>query len=237
MSAVNPPQRIGVIDRRAMTVEEIDVFIPRPHALAANPRAGLAYSASLAENRMAVVDPAAEEVELRPLPVPAGHAGHAMHGAMEGMVHTVVDFDVSPDGRTLVASGEVSRELLVFDITDPRAPRLVKQVPVEARPWEPRFTSDGRWVWLSNLGANAVTLLDARGWSVAAVIRGEGLSEPYGVAVSPDDRWVYVTNSNLKGAYPGENGTLVVIDAAARAIAAVIPVGRNPTGVGTNVRR
>ena len=36
MAAVNPPQRIGRIDRTSMEVEEYDVFIPRPHALLAS---------------------------------------------------------------------------------------------------------------------------------------------------------------------------------------------------------
>jgi hypothetical protein len=34
MAAVNPPPRIGVIDRSDMALEEVDVFFPRPHAIA-----------------------------------------------------------------------------------------------------------------------------------------------------------------------------------------------------------
>ena len=33
MAAVNPPQRIGVIHRPSMELQEVDVFFPRPHAL------------------------------------------------------------------------------------------------------------------------------------------------------------------------------------------------------------
>ena len=33
MKAVNPPQRIGIITRSTMEIEEVDVFIPRPHAV------------------------------------------------------------------------------------------------------------------------------------------------------------------------------------------------------------
>lgn len=233
MSAVNPPRSIGVIRRTDMALEEIAVLYPRPHALAASPITGLAYSASLAENRMAIVDAIEEDVELRELPVPAGHEGHeGMGGEMEGMVHTVVDFAVSPDGSTLVATGEMSRELLVFDLSDPWVPRLTHQVPVESRPWHPRFSPDGRWVWFANKGADAVTVVDARSWTVADVIRGEGLAEPHGLAISSDGSTVFVSSNNLQGTVPGGVGTVVVIDAATRAIERVHPVGRNPTGVG-----
>ena len=238
MSAVNPPQRIGVIDRTDMSVEEIAVFYPRPHALAVAPGTGLAYSASLAENRMGIVDAAAEEVELRELPLPQGHEGHqGMGGEMEGMVHTLVDFAVSPDGRTLVGTGEMSRELLVFDLTDPLAPRITNRVRVDAQPWHPRFSPDGRWVWFANKGADVVTVVDARDWTVAAVVHGDGMAEPHGLAISPDGARVFVSNNNLRGTIPGGRGRVVVIDARTRQIDRVIEVGRNPTGVATRARR
>jgi YVTN family beta-propeller protein len=224
MSAVNPPRRIGVIDRRAMTVEEIDIVYPRPHAVIAHPAEPVVYSASLAENRMAVIRPEEEDVRLLDLPAPAHGPDHP--------VHTLVQWAVSPDGRTLVGTGEMSGELLVFDITDPSGPALVERLAVEPRPWHPVFTPDGREVWFANKGANAVTVVDARDWTVAAVIRGRGLAEPHGAAVSPDGRLVFVSSNNLAGDYPGGAGTLVVIDRAARSIREVIDVGRNAAGVG-----
>jgi YVTN family beta-propeller protein len=224
MSAVNPPRRIGVIDRRDMSVEEIPVLYPRPHALAVDPAAAVVYSASLAENRMAVIVPDEEDVELLDLPGPAHANGHA--------VHTLVQWAVSPDGRTLVGTGEMSGELLVFDIGDPLAPEPVAQVPVEARPWHPAFTPDGGEVWFANKGANAVTVVDTRSWTVDAVVVGDGLAEPHGLALSPDGRSVFVSSNNLGGTYPGGGGTLVVIDRAERAIVRVIEVGRNAAGVG-----
>lgn len=238
MSAVNPPRSIGVVDRDAMTVEEIGVFFPRPHALATHPQLDIAYSASLATNQMAVVDAPEEEVEVIELPVPGGyaHTDHDMAAMGDDMVHTLVQWAVSPDGRTLVGTGEMSRELLVYDLTDPYQPRLTDQVPVEARPWHPVFSPDGRWVWFANKGANAVTVVDTRTWTVADVVRGEGLAEPHGVALSPDGDLVFVSSNDLGDEYPGVGGTVVVIDAETREIVQVHPVGRNPTGVGTRAR-
>ena len=37
MAAVNPPQRVGVIERSSMEIAEVDVFFPRPHAIAVDP--------------------------------------------------------------------------------------------------------------------------------------------------------------------------------------------------------
>ena len=233
MSAVNPPERIGIIDRESMAVEELSVFFPRPHAVASHPTLPVAYSASLAENSLAVIRVQDEHVAVEPIaPSPAG-----MHGG----VHTLVQWAVSPDGQTLVGTGEMSGQLLVYDLSDPLVPKAVTQVNVRARPWHPVFSPDGSEVWFANKGANSVTVVDTDSWAVADVITGEGLAEPHGAALSADGRYVFVSNNNLRGGYPGDMGTLVVIDRAAREIVKVIPLGRNPTGVATspatNVRR
>jgi YVTN family beta-propeller protein len=118
---------------------------------------------------------------------------------------------------------------------------LIGTVAVNAKPWDPLFTPDGRYIYLGNNGANTVTVLDAKERKVVDVISGEGLSEPYGIAIRPDGRYVYVSNSNLQGTYtprgPVENasdvGTLVVIDTETREIVKVLEVGTNPTGIGT----
>ncbi len=56
MAAVNPPMRIGEIRRSNMNLEEIDVFYPRPHAIAVNNEGTYAYTASLAENQLVSVN-------------------------------------------------------------------------------------------------------------------------------------------------------------------------------------
>ncbi|MGA1737081.1 MAG: DUF1993 family protein, partial [Pseudomonadales bacterium] len=51
-------------------------------------------------------------------PPPAMDPAHAAHmEGMAGMNHMLVQFAASPDGRWLVAGGEMSGELLVFDLT------------------------------------------------------------------------------------------------------------------------
>ena len=237
MSAVNPPQRIGVIDRDDMSVEEIAVLFPRPHALASNPRSVHVYSASLANNRMATIDPVEEDVRVQEFMEGMDHADHAGmdHGAGE-MVHTLVDFAVAPDGRTLVGTGEMSGKLLVFSLDDPGQPRLTRELDIGPRPWHPVYSPDGGQVWVPSKAHNTVTVVSTRDWSIERVIRGQGLAEPHGAAFSPDGRWVFVSNSDTKNEHPGDGGTVVVIDAATGGIVKVIPVGRNATGIGTRAR-
>lgn len=232
MTAVNPPPRIGILRRSDMMLNELSVFFPRPHALALEPRSGTVYTASLAANQMAAVKPLDETVELIDVAGPA---------------HALMQFAVSPDGRSLVVSAELSHKVFAFDITDPMAPRLTAEIDVGPQPFDPIFTRDGRWVYLGNKAANTVTVIDMTTRTVADVITGEGLAQPHGVATSPDGRFVYVSNNNLGRAHdmaagheahaaPAASagpGTVVVIDTATRRIVEVIEVGRNASGLGT----
>jgi YVTN family beta-propeller protein len=239
MTAVNPPSSIAFIRRSDMTLlDEVEVVFPRPHALAVHPSGRWAYTASLAENRAAAIEIESGAVALFDLPAPpvsadatpAEHAGHAPH--------TLVEFAIAPDGRTMVGSGEVSGELLVFDLGEPAAPRVVESAALGGAPWHPAFTPDGRWVYVPLHRANAVAVIDAGTWRVAARIESRGIAQPHGAAPSPDGRFVFVSNNNTGGEYvpsgPEPNaGTVVAIDVGAREIVAVLEVGPNATGLDT----
>jgi YVTN family beta-propeller protein len=130
-------------------------------------------------------------------------------------------------------------------------PRILTEVPVERQPFDPVYTPDGRWIYLGNKAANTVTVIDAVEHDVVAVIRGDGLAQPHGIAVSPDGRRVYVSNNNLSPApgaaaghemhaapgAPAGPGTIVVIDTATRQIVEVIEVGHNASGIATRTPR
>jgi YVTN family beta-propeller protein len=232
MTAVNPPQRIGILRRSDMMLNELSVFFPRPHALALERRSGTLYTASLAVNQMAAVRPLDEEVELLDV---------------AGPPHALMQFAVSPDGRVLAVSGELSHKVLVFDITEPMTPRLTGEIDVGPQPFDPIFTRDGRWLYLGNKAANTVTVIDMSTRTVADVISGPGLAQPHGVALSRDGQFVYVSNNNLSQTHDmaadhaahaapataAGNGTVVVIDTATREIVGVIEVGHNASGIGT----
>jgi len=225
MSAVNPPQRIGLIRRSDMEVDEIDVFFPRPHAIAVAPDGARIYTASLASNQIGSLSLETERLEITPL---------------EGPTHTIVQFAVSPDGRTMVGTAQLTGRLFVFDLTDPDHPQIRAEVPVEAQPWHPVFTPDGRWVYFANKTANRITIVDMRSNQVSKVLEGPGISAPHGSAVSPDGRWVFISSNGAPmsmeaGAPPMEGGaprgSVVVIDTETQTIVEVIETGANTTGI------
>lgn len=232
MTAVNAPPRIGMIRRSDMSIDEIGVLFPRPHALALDAVSNTVYTASLSVNQLATVDVDTERVTV-----------HDVAGAP----HALMQFAVSPDSRTLAVSAELSHKVLIFDITDPTRPVMTDEIDVERQPFDPLFTPDGRWLYLGNKAANTVTVIDMTTREVATVIRGDGLVQPHGIAVSADGTRVYVSNNNLRQAHdmgaghemhaaaaaPAGAGTVVVIDTATRRIIEVIEVGHNATGIGT----
>lgn len=223
MMAVNPPQRIGVIDRGDMTVEELDVFFPRPHALTIDPATDRIFAASLVENRVAVVEGGSEALELVDI---------------DGPAHTFVQFALSPDGRRLVATTQLTGKLLVFDATTP-ALDLVAEVTVGTQPWHPVFSPDGARVYFGAKDDDAVVVVETEGWSVVERITAPGIVEPHGSAVTADGRYLFVSNRNLKGTYapsgPVENnadvGTVVKIDTRTLEVVQTIEVGTYPAGI------
>lgn len=227
MSAVNPPSSIMRVRRSDMTLqEEIDTFFPRPHALAAAPDGAHAYVASLAENQLMAIELAES---------PSTHLAR-----VGGPTHTLVQFAVSPDGSTMVATGQVSGQALVFDLSDPTAPAVTDTIAVNAEPWHPVFSPDGQRVYFGNKRAHTVTVLSMETRAIEQVIEGEGLAEPHGAVLSPDGRFLYVSNNNRDGTYRPPQmssasdppGTVAVIDTETGTIEHVIPVGTYATGIG-----
>src|SRR5688500_20290156 len=57
MTAVSAPSSIGVIRRSDMALlEELDVILPRPHAIAVDTVSGRVRVSGLGDNRIAVID-------------------------------------------------------------------------------------------------------------------------------------------------------------------------------------
>ena len=236
MAAVSPPQAVGVIRRSDMTIKEVGVFLPRPHAMAVRPGTGTVFTASLAVNQIASFDPSDEAVELDEL---------------EGdRTHTLVGFAVSPDGRWMAGTTELTASVFVFDLD--RAPDMtpVDTIAVNAAPWHPVFTPDGRWVYVGNNRGNTVNVIDMERRTLAKVITGLGLAQPHGAAVSPDGRYVYISSRNLEMSEDqsraghvytprydlGDNsraGTVVVIDTESQEIVKVIEIEGYGSGLGT----
>lgn len=226
MSAVNPPPRVAVIRRSTMElVDEVDLVFPRPHGLVAHPNGERVYVASLGVNQFASVGVADGDVQLVDVAGPA---------------HGFVQAAVSPDGRWLALTAELSDALMVFDLATPASPVLAHTIPMPDGPFEPVFTRDGRWIYVTCLAANKVVVVDGERWEIVEVLAHAALSQPHGVAVSPDGRFVYVSNRHQaggahdhEGGQPTGAGTVVAICVATRTVEHVLTVGRYAAGMGT----
>ncbi len=230
MSAVNPPQSFGVVNRTDMEVmDEVGLFFTRPHAIAAAPEGDWMYIGSLSENQIYTTNIDTEESDLVNIP---------------GLTHTFVNFAITPDGKTMIATGQVSGQLLFFDITDPMTPKLTGNLSVGAQPWHPVISADGKYAYFANKQDHSVSVVDLVKREVAATIKGEGLAQPHGATLSDDGKYLYISNNNLDGTYNPEGrddienlpGTVVIIDTETNQIIKVIEVGRYPSGIGTNIR-
>ena len=215
LSAVNPPASVAMIDRRTMAVvEERPIPAPHPHALGTAD--GRFFTASLRQNLLATLRPdgssatatlAGADQNFSQLAVAPAHERLAVSADLTGLVHF---YAIGTDG-TLAPEGTVS---------------------TGGRPWHSHFSLDGKTLYVPLYGANAVAVIDVATRAVVQTITGNGLANPYTAMLSPDGTTLFVSNSNLNGAYTASaNGTVVWIDTATHAITRVVEVGRNPTGL------
>lgn len=240
MVAVDPPLSIGMVRRSDMAGEELATFLPRPHALAVSPGGQYVFTASLAVNQVATIDPVEETVELQDL------GGDRPH--------TFIGLAVSPDGRWMVGTTELTSKVFVFDLDQWPDLVPVDTIDVNPAPWHPVFTPDGRWLYVGNNWGNSITVIDMHTRQVDTVIEGNGIAQPHGAAVSPDGRYVYISNRNLEmpegHSKAGHRyaprydldtnatwGTVVVIDTETQTIVRIIEVPDYGSGLGTAARQ
>jgi DNA-binding beta-propeller fold protein YncE len=211
-------------------VDEHEILIPRPHALAVSFDGAWVHTASLSENRIAYIEVKTGRVRLTTIP---------------GAERSLVQFALSPDGRTMVAGGELSNTLLVFDLTQPPPFTPVREISVEGKPWEPRFSPDGRTLYLTLLSKNAVAELDVASWSVRRTM-DQRFAQPYGMILRGDGRYAFVTNQNSAPVHEGHSGHamhgmdgqnpndgwLTVLDLVSGAVHSTLMLGNGPTGAG-----
>jgi DNA-binding beta-propeller fold protein YncE len=235
MMSVSPPESMVQLDREEMAVEEIELLMPRPHALAVSDNGALVYVSSLALNRVGTF---------------MNDSGDLRFSDVEGdRPHVFIGFTISPDGTTMVGTTEVTSQAFVFDLTDGDV-AVADTIGVLRAPWHPIYSTDGKWVYFGNNWTNTITVLDLENRSVAKVIRGNGLAQPHGSAASPDGRYIYISNRNL--AMPeghskqdhvyhprydlGDNahiGTVLVLDTQTQEIVKIIETEEYASGMGT----
>lgn len=182
MKAVNPPQRIGMMPRSDLSaIEQIDVFLDRPHAIAI-PRSGdFIYVGSLATNQLIGLNADTQRGELTPL---------------DGPTHVMVQMAASPTTNTVVGTGQMTGQLLFFTREDNGALTPDASLQVGAQPWHPVYSSDGERIYVPNKQSNTISVVDAEARTIIETIEHESLTQPHGSALSPDGRYLYVSNNH-----------------------------------------
>jgi YVTN family beta-propeller protein len=128
---------------------------------------------------------------------------------------------VSPDGRIAYATSEEDHVVAVIP-TD--RPRVRARVRVGLRPRNAVFTSDSRRAFVPGENDSTVTAIDVASDRVIGRTRIAGdNSRPMGVAISPGDRYLFVTT--------GRGRRLVRLDASTLRAAGSVEVGERPWGV------
>jgi YVTN family beta-propeller protein len=229
MSAVNPPSRMAIIQRSTMKiVDEVDLLFPRPHGLVVHPKGGRVYVSSLGTNQFASIGVDKGDVKIIDVP---------------GATHSFVQAAVSPDGRWLAVTAELTDQLLIFDVTDPVTPKLAQKIAMPDGPFEPAFTGDSRWIFVTALNANKVAVVDTKTWAIVDTISHKSFAQPHGLALSPDGKYVFVSNRHQSGGMHDHeggkakgHGVLVAVCAMTRTVESEVMVGKYAAGVGSSVR-
>ena len=228
MSAVNPPKRIAILDRTTMKGDEVEVLFARPHPMAAT--ATHAFTGSLGVNQIASISLADQKVRVVTWP----SAG----------IHSLVQFAVSRDGRSMIATGDVSGQLLLLDLSTPATPQISKSLAVGKMAFDPVFSPDEKTIWVPVQSTNEIVVVDAVAWKETARIKDAKLQQPQQVVFSPDGATAFVTNNNKMDhmADPAHAGhdmpagdgmaSLVIVNAKTYKVEGAIPLGKNLTGMG-----
>ena len=176
-----------------------------PHGFRIASDSKYAYVANMGEDTVSVVD-IENQKEVRKIKVGS----------------TPVTTGITKDGKTLVVTVNSENALAIVDLTSDK----VQKVAVGVGPAQVYIESDDKYAFVANQGtedkpSNSVTKIDLTTRQAAAEIQtGKGA---HGVVVSPDNKYVYVTNMY--------EATVSVIDNSTNKVIATIPVDKEPNGI------
>jgi YVTN family beta-propeller protein len=187
-----------------------------PYGVAATPNGAQVYVANLDSDDVSVIDTATNAV-VRTIPAPAQPNVLA----------------VTPDGGRVYVAHFFGGPLGGLSMID-TATNMVTTIPVGSGPDHTGNTGiavapNGGQVYLANTNiTEPVSVIATASNSVVATIPGV---RPQEVAIDPNGKHLYVTNSDLQGGSPDAN-TVSVIDTTSNAVVATLyPGGERPHGL------
>ena len=225
MTAPSPPSSILAVNTETMTYSEIPVPFARPHALAVQPGGDYLVTASLVENKIAVVDARFDEVD-GTYAFPADNPVY-------------VQFAFTPAGTSFFGTGQLSGKLYQFDLSNDGVAALTDSTILGEQPWHPLVTPDGSFLYTGNKISNTVSVFDIDTHNVIATLQDEGIASPHGSAMTEDGSYIFISNQNNNGDYQppyranaASVGTVTVINNATHEVIKTIEIGATPSGMG-----
>lgn len=199
------------IDTRSFEISE-EIEAPRgsePHGLRLSPDGTSAYIALLQGKGLGILDLNTNDLTTMPL------SGNA------------VQTGITPDGKLVVISLYDTKQLAVFDVRTKELSYI--DLPEDAKgPIQMYPTSDSRFMYVADQGyyfgqptGNRVYKIDLVTKSVAKEIPAG--DAPHGVVVSPDGKFIYVTNLLSED--------VSIIDATTDTEVSRVNVGAMPNGI------
>ena len=126
--------------------------------------------------------------------------------------------DVDPKTGKLLVTTELPSMLLMID---PRARKIVKEYDIKGKaPHLVKLANDRVWAYTSNTDTGTVSAVNLETGEVKVIPIGE---RPQGMAFSPDNRRLYVTNLN--------SDSISVIDTQSKTRIGEIPTGKGPVRI------
>jgi 6-phosphogluconolactonase (cycloisomerase 2 family) len=139
----------------------------------------------------------------------------------------------TPDGRFVYVADTDADRVLTYSVGTSGALTKRAETHVDGDPFEMAMAPSGRTLYAAAQGTNHVVSFsvsqNGRLTSPAAVPSGG--TNPRGVAVSPDGRFVYVTNGTRDPAVPGTLAIFAVTDGGGLRLLKSIDIGRFGSGI------
>ncbi|MGN6184447.1 MAG: beta-propeller fold lactonase family protein [Thermoanaerobaculia bacterium] len=126
----------------------------------------------------------------------------------------------SPDGKWVYITAETSNTITVIDA---KQEKVAANILVDPRPRFSVFTKDAKRAWISAEIGGSVSLIDVTKHRVVKRIKLGKLDKPVGLALSPDEKRLYVAT--------GRGNGVVVVDTIAMKPIAWIPAGDRVWGI------
>ena len=146
--------------------------------------------------------------------------------------------EVSLNGNYLYISAKNTNELLVMDAGNRS---LISTVPLLSNPMGIAVSSFGDKIYIASNGGDAVDVVTKTGtyWSKTKSISHSTMSMPFGIDITSDDSYLYVTNQNLDGDFipayevTGEENisTVSIINTSSETVVKVLEVEEEPHGI------